>query len=78
MKHLLLTPRGESVLRPGRPWRSVARRGVTGHRVHSSQKSIVESIAGEPLATMPVTAVRRSASQKGFRRLIALLPALPS
>jgi len=40
MKHLLLTPRGDSVLRPG------------------------------------VTAVRRSAFQKGIRRLSALLPAL--
>jgi len=40
MKHLLLTPRGDSVLRPG------------------------------------VTAVRRSALQKGIRRLSALLPAL--
>ena len=76
MKHLLLTPRGDSVLRPGGPWRSVARRGFTGHRVHSPRKGIVESIAGEPLATMPVTAVHRSASQKGFRRLSALLPAL--
>jgi len=40
MKHLLFTPRGDSVLRPG------------------------------------VTAVRRSAFQKGIRRLSALLPAL--